>query len=923
MSTRQNERFLLTLSATFGLALGAQATLLYWDGGTSDIGANGDGASAGGAGIWNTTLMNWDQGALSHINWNSATPDSAIFGGTPSRITLGSSITAGSLTFAAAGYTLDDNTNTLVASTLVGAGNLTKTGAGTFALSGASPYTGVLTVRDGMVDLASGASLSSGAGITLQGGAGTVGGTSYPFKGVTRGGTLFLRDDSGMPGGSPLGTQSLTLNNGSLLWFSGVGSDAVTLDTVALTGGFNSLAVAPNSNPDVLKIGNLTRSGDAAVEFRAAYHQLGTGEVQIRPASIDGSTIANVNGILGGWAFVAAETWGAEYGGQAKNFARWDPGATIGSEVGSIVAALPDKATANWGATVVSAALSTGTATENWLANGDSGNWSIAADVTINSLIEQADVFINSGATLTLGSGGYILRDNNFWLQSNGTGGYLTSGTSNLYVQADGGNVASSDQAIRVIIKDGAAGPVTLRKSGSGLVKLVQMNTYTGGTVINQGTLDLQTGGQSGCIRGTVTVNSGGSLQASAADATGWGGGDAALTTINLNGGNLNINTTDNQTLGSAVINMTGGSITGVANGNLDFYGGGSALNTFASDTTATISGVPLAPMRQGSTSFTVAAGTTPSGIDLDISSVVRTSPSGDNGALTKRGPGTMRLSNVNTYAGGNEVLDGTLSVGAMSGIGTGYLAVKFGATFQYTGAGSETDGRFIWVDTGPATFDVASATGFLTLNPTGGTIGGGGGGLITKTGAGTLNLGGSIVGGGSTAVTVNGGTLALNGVNTYAGATTVNKGALLVNGSHSGGGGYTVASGATLGGTGTVVSAVSVDGGARLAPGAAANEGGALTVNSLTLDTAAALFLDDPADTVTVNGNLALGTDTPVTVANLEEFSKDTPHPILTYTGTLSGTFKPIIDNTYWRIKRWGNTFYLSYNRGTLISVL
>lgn len=78
----------------------------WWDGGTTDIATNGDGASGSStglavAGTWNATLKNWDQGSgLAHVTWdNSASPpDTAIFGGTHSNtiktVTIGSNITA-------------------------------------------------------------------------------------------------------------------------------------------------------------------------------------------------------------------------------------------------------------------------------------------------------------------------------------------------------------------------------------------------------------------------------------------------------------------------------------------------------------------------------------------------------------------------------------------------------------------------------------------------------------------------------------------------------------------------------------------------------------------------------------------------------------------------------------------------------------
>lgn len=43
--------------------------VLFYDGGTTDIGTNGDGVAAAIAGNWNGTLLNWDQGAAVHLPW--------------------------------------------------------------------------------------------------------------------------------------------------------------------------------------------------------------------------------------------------------------------------------------------------------------------------------------------------------------------------------------------------------------------------------------------------------------------------------------------------------------------------------------------------------------------------------------------------------------------------------------------------------------------------------------------------------------------------------------------------------------------------------------------------------------------------------------------------------------------------------------
>jgi len=392
-----------------------------------------------------------------------------------------------------------------------------------------------------------------------------------------------------------------------------------------------------------------------------------------------------------------------------------------------------------------------------WTGGGTNGNWntpenwngtlpvngqsltfqgSIRLSNTNNLLaaVGQA-VFIDAGFTLagnpvTLQWGLVNQTGNNTWaipatllapqsfVSSNGTlrvSGPVTNAGFDLTLDGAGNHLISA-------VVSGTGG---LIKNGGGTSTLPVQNTFTGGTTVNGGVLNLTGGGgSSGTIRGVATINSGGTLQLSTGDAFGSSGGASALTVINLAGGTLNVNSTANQTLGSAVINLAGGSITGNAGGNLDFSGGASALNTLASATTATISGVPLSPLRQGSTAFTVAAGSTPSGIDLDISSTLRTSPSGDaaNATLTKAGPGTLRLSGANTYAKPTTVNAGTLLVSGSLATGSA-VTVASGAILGGTG-----------VIKGPAT--VASGA---TLSPGNNSIG-------TLTISNTLSLAGNVL---------------------------------------------------------------------------------------------------------------------------------------------------------------------------------
>ena len=159
----------------------------------------------------------------------------------------------------------------------------------------------------------------------------------------------------------------------------------------------------------------------------------------------------------------------------------------------------------------------------------------------------------------------------------------------------------------------------SLTKTGTGLLTLGAENTYTGGTTISGGTLGLNYGGSGyGCIRGTATIQPGGTLK-SRPRRFGYNNATQTLTTLNINGGLLYQNYAGNETCTDLTNNMTGGTIGAVSGGYIQFFGNGygnSNVNVLSSTATAYIPS--RLDLRQTPNAiFTVSGGTTAAGIDL------------------------------------------------------------------------------------------------------------------------------------------------------------------------------------------------------------------------------------------------------------------------------------------------------------------
>ena len=243
----------------------------WWDGGAANISTNGDGVSAGGGGIWDPSITNWDRGSgQSHAAWSNTAPSIAIFGGATGIVTNTNSLTVGgliftntytltngpgaTLSFAGAG-TISNSAAVTIATPLAGTGPITKTGAGTLTLSASNTFTGDMIINGGTVTLGSPFAWPAGKNLTFTGN-----GTFTPYNAsaapnnnptmgqltVNSGVTATMLPSTG----NNLYFASLT-GNGQLIWGNGSGGSTLTISNATTFTGIIMTASGSSSSPTV------------------------------------------------------------------------------------------------------------------------------------------------------------------------------------------------------------------------------------------------------------------------------------------------------------------------------------------------------------------------------------------------------------------------------------------------------------------------------------------------------------------------------------------------------------------------------------------------------------------------------------------------------------------------------------------------
>jgi len=313
--------------------------------------------------------------------------------------------------------------------------------------------------------------------------------------------------------------------------------------------------------------------------------------------------------------------------------------------------------------------------------NAAGGDWSVAGNWQGSDIANGADqtatVALSTGVTINQGDSsrsiGHVAFSNgNHTIQGNPLTMDVTSGTPSI-------SVAGSTTSVMAAALVGSDG---LLKTGAGTLALSAVNSFGGGTTVNEGLLDLRgASGGTSLINGAVTVNAGGSLALTGGDGTGFGWSNT-ISHLTVNGGSVNAAGGAHIGFSSYVnVALSGG---GTISGNWQWNGDSLLGFNSSGDSTNTISGALVLRADAGAGhTFNVADGA--AATDLKIDAVLSDqSPEVwwvPASSLVKSGSGTMALNGVNSYDGGTTVNGGTLVVGTGGTLGAGNLVVNNGAT--------------------------------------------------------------------------------------------------------------------------------------------------------------------------------------------------------------------------------------------------
>lgn len=563
-----------------------------------------------------------------------------------------------------------------------GATTFVRSGQNTFTLNSALPFTGKALFNGGTTNLISEAALTGVdtlelAHATLQldnGGSASSNATSTKYVADR------LRD------AAAVGFRAGTLN----LYGRANVAATETIGAVTLYSGFNVINVNNGANGAVysedLLMASLARSAGSAATFivqsNATLGGTGVGDVRAKATTFEGGA-GLTNGIVGGWAinnsdfltyvvgtgFVMLGNNGTAYTSTSLPIGSF-PASNVRLTAGATVAA---------GTTIINALSLAGTS--------------------------QSLNFTNATDVLNLVSGGLIGTNNNNSLGASVDSGRLTAGgatpaaPSDLYLFNRANTMTLNARVIDNGVGANKAVRLVITAAGGAFNLPNTQATYTGGTVINGGTVNLlaSTTGSvipaaavaaNGLVLNGATVNMGSTSNTVS-------GQIAAANIVTLNG-NANLNLFGDNTLEGLVFNNYGGSsnptVRTFYNNHAAGLGSTGVLTLGAGGIVATSQNVGTVSTVEGRVDFGASAGSVT--VDaISAAGLADVSPLlpgltlqaivGSAGGITKNGAGVLQMGAQSSFTGAFTVAAGGLRNGVLNA-GSRYSTLTVAAGARY-----------------------------------------------------------------------------------------------------------------------------------------------------------------------------------------------------------------------------------------------
>jgi outer membrane autotransporter protein len=561
---------------------------------------------------------------------NTYTGGTAITAGT---LQLGNGGTTGAIVGNVAndGALVFNRSNTLaLAGQISGSGSVSQIGTGTTVLTGDNTYTGGTTISAGTLQLGNGGGSGAILGnVTNNGALAFNRSDTVAFPGLISGsgavnqigaGTTILTADNTYTGGTTISAGTLQLGNG--------GTSGAILGNVVDNG-----ALAFNRSDVQTFAGQISGSG--------VVNQIGTGTTILTAnntytggTAISAGTLQLGNGgttgaILGDVANNGALTFNRS---DVQTFVGQISGGGVVNQIGTGTTILTADNTYTGGTTISAGALqlgnggTTGSILGNVVDNGvlafnRSDTMTLAGQISGSGVVNQ----IGTGTTVLTGNnsytGGTTIAAGTLQLGSGGASGAIVGNVAN-------NGVLAFNRSDTFALPGQISGSGAVNQMGAGVTILAADNTYTGGTTVSAGTLQLGNGGTSGAILGDVANN--GTLTFNRSDFQTFPGQISGSGMVNQIGAGTTILTADNTytggtTISAGTLQLGNGGFTGAILGDVENNGAltfnRSDVQTFAGQITG-------------------------------------------SGAVNQIGAGTTILTANNTYTGGTTISAGTLQLG-------------------------------------------------------------------------------------------------------------------------------------------------------------------------------------------------------------------------------------------------------------------